>query len=218
MECKKKTLRMRISGLIMRSMKRFTSSNRDRHQERIERLVSKGMKLGSNVRIHPSASIDSHFCFLINIGDNSTITRGVRLLAHDATISIFTEGHGRLGKVDIKENCLIGTNAIVLPGVTIGPNAIVASGSVVNKDIPPNSCVAGVPARYYMSYEDYVKKERDKIKDSYVIDSKHIYLCDDDIDKDIKEKILKETEDKDIYMNNLFETRKKWKSSLYRSD
>ena len=78
------------------------------------------------------------------------------MLAHDSTIYSFTGGYGKLGKIDIKENCIIGNYSIILPGVTIGPNVLVATGSVVNKDVPPNTCVGGVPARYYSSFEDFV--------------------------------------------------------------
>ncbi|WP_369682643.1 sugar O-acetyltransferase [Methanosphaera cuniculi] len=49
-------------------------------------------------------------------------------------------------EVKIGKRCWIGTNAIILPGVTIGDNVIVAAGSVVTKDIPDNMIVGGVPA------------------------------------------------------------------------
>ena len=53
----------------------------------------------------------------------------------------------RVGMVDIKDNVFIGHGAIVLPGVTIGPNAIVAAGSVVSRDVAEGDIVAGVPAK-----------------------------------------------------------------------
>jgi len=46
----------------------------------------------------------------------------------------------------IKRNAWIGAGATILPGVTIGENAIVAAGAVVSRDVPPNTVVAGVPA------------------------------------------------------------------------
>lgn len=52
-----------------------------------------------------------------------------------------------LGPVHIQRNAWIGTNATILPGVTIGKNAIVGAGSVVTKDVPANTVVAGVPAK-----------------------------------------------------------------------
>jgi acetyltransferase-like isoleucine patch superfamily enzyme len=53
----------------------------------------------------------------------------------------------RIGNVTIKNNVLIGSGCIILPGVTIQEGAIIGSGSVVNKDIPSNSIAGGVPAK-----------------------------------------------------------------------
>lgn len=52
-----------------------------------------------------------------------------------------------LNPVKINRNAWVGANATVLPGVTIGENAVVAAGAVVTKDVPANTVVAGVPAR-----------------------------------------------------------------------
>jgi len=133
------------------------------HKEKIDILRKKGLKTGKKVLIDPTAKIDYHTCFLISIGDNSIINAGVHLLAHDSTIGRFTGGYRRMGRIDIKENCIIGVNSVILPGVTIGPNALVAAGSVVNKDIPPNTCVAGVPARYYGKFSDIIEKNKEDI-------------------------------------------------------
>jgi acetyltransferase-like isoleucine patch superfamily enzyme len=48
----------------------------------------------------------------------------------------------------IKQNAWIGANATILPGVTVGENAIVAAGAVVSKDVPANTVVGGVPAKF----------------------------------------------------------------------
>jgi acetyltransferase-like isoleucine patch superfamily enzyme len=47
----------------------------------------------------------------------------------------------------IKRNAWIGAGATILPGVAIGENSIVAAGAVVNKDVPANTIVGGVPAK-----------------------------------------------------------------------
>jgi acetyltransferase-like isoleucine patch superfamily enzyme len=47
---------------------------------------------------------------------------------------------------------------ILLPGVEVGPNAVVAAGSVVTKTVPPNSLAMGVPARVFMTTEEYAKQ------------------------------------------------------------
>ncbi len=67
-------------------------------------------------------------------------------------------GYTKIGRIDIKENCFIGDSVIVLPNVTIGPNSIVGAGSVVTKNVPPNTIVAGNPARAITSVDDYIKK------------------------------------------------------------
>lgn len=51
------------------------------------------------------------------------------------------------GKVILKKNCRIGTHSSIMPGVTVGENAIVGAHSFVTKDVPPNTTVGGVPAK-----------------------------------------------------------------------
>lgn len=72
-------------------------------------------------------------------------------------VSLLSEGHPTSGKdrhslvpkpVHIKRNAWIGANATILPGVTVGENAVVAAGSVVSKDVPDNTVVGGVPAKF----------------------------------------------------------------------
>ena len=53
---------------------------------------------------------------------------------------------------------MIGAGSKILPNVKIGPNVIVAAGSIVTKDIPENSVVAGVPARVIGTFDDFAKK------------------------------------------------------------
>ena len=49
--------------------------------------------------------------------------------------------------IEIKDNCFIGVRVTFLPGVTVGPNSIVGAGSVVTRDVTPNTVVMGNPAR-----------------------------------------------------------------------
>ena len=64
----------------------------------------------------------------------------------------------QLSTVIIGENCWIGEKAIILPGVTIGDNAVIGAGSVVTRDIPANTIAVGNPARVIKSF-NYDKRE-----------------------------------------------------------
>ncbi|MDH5675431.1 MAG: hypothetical protein OEZ06_25135 [Myxococcales bacterium] len=84
------------------------------------------------------------------------------LYGHDGSISMLNRAYGarldRVGKVDIRDNVFIGNWALVMPGVTIGPNAVVAAGAVVTRDVAEGTVVAGVPARAVGRVDDLVEK------------------------------------------------------------
>jgi tetrahydrodipicolinate N-succinyltransferase len=67
-----------------------------------------------------------------------------------------------VGKIDIKDNVFIGHGAIILGNVTIGPNAVVAAGAVVSRDVLPGDIVGGVPAKPIGKTDLLVKKLVDK--------------------------------------------------------
>jgi acetyltransferase-like isoleucine patch superfamily enzyme len=60
----------------------------------------------------------------------------------------------------IKKGAVIGANSILIPGVTIGEEAVVAAGSIVTRDVPPRTVVAGVPAKPLTSRDKYEAKKR----------------------------------------------------------
>ncbi len=153
-----------IAGIFFEIAIQFlTALHLHRYRMRIRRLVARGLTLGKNVTIQYSAQIDDVYPYLIRIGNNCSISNEVRILAHDATPFKFTNGYTRLGKVEIRDNCFIGEKAIILPGVTIGPNVLIAAGSVVNRDLPPNSCVAGIPARVYGRFDELIEQHQRRI-------------------------------------------------------
>jgi len=136
---------------------------------RLHKLIKRGMKVGKNVYINEKVEFDLNYPYLIDIGDNCRISIGVRILAHDATT--FRElGVTRIAPVKILDGTFIGERAIILPGVTLGPNAMVAAGSVVNRDVPEGKAVAGNPARAYYNYSDIIMKYIEIIKSGIVFD------------------------------------------------
>lgn len=166
-------------------------------KQKLNNRIASGLTLGKNVTIMPRVNIDSSYPYLISIGDNCSLSNGVVIIAHDATPFKFTNGYTRLGKVNIKDNCYFGTDVIILPGVTIGPNVLVAAGSVVNKDIPPNSCVAGNPARVYTKFDEFIKNHEELIKRSPALDYNEVKSPNNEF----KEKMKKMLDDNEwIYV------------------
>ena len=84
-------------------------------------------------------------CFeYIELGNDCAISDNVTISDSD---SHSINGNKVTSPIIIKDHVWIGKNAIILKGVTIGEGAVVAAGSVVTKDVPPNSLVGGVPAK-----------------------------------------------------------------------
>ena len=109
----------------------------------------KFIKIGKDVFIN-------HACSFLDMG-------GITIEDHvliGPRVNLITENHPAdpidrraliTKPIVIKRNAWIGANATILPGVTIGVNAIVAAGAVVAKDVPDNAIVGGVPAKFIKS-------------------------------------------------------------------
>lgn len=104
--------------------------------------------------------------YLVEIGDNACITRGVNITTHDGGIWVLRRMYPelaemyRFGNVEIGDNCHIGMNALIMPSVTIGKDCIIGAGAVVTHDIPDNSVAVGVPARVIETIIEYMEKNK----------------------------------------------------------
>jgi acetyltransferase-like isoleucine patch superfamily enzyme len=117
-----------------------------------------GVKVGNNCRVY-SFKFGTE-PWLIEIGNNVTITSGVVMLTHDGSTWLINDQNGRrylYRRIYIGDNVFIGINSILMPGVRIESNVIVAAGSVVTKSIPSGKIVGGNPARIIGEYSDYEK-------------------------------------------------------------
>jgi UDP-2-acetamido-3-amino-2,3-dideoxy-glucuronate N-acetyltransferase len=111
--------------------------------------IQKGATIGKNCKI----SSHSFICEGVHIADNVFIGHGVMFTndlfprATNPDGSQQTDADWILVETHVKKGASIGSNATILCGITIGENALVGAGSVVTKDVPANTIVAGNPAR-----------------------------------------------------------------------
>ncbi|RJV24884.1 acyltransferase [Coprococcus sp. AF18-48] len=175
----------KICYKIIKTIKGPTPTDEQIAERIIEKIRNGGGKVGNNVHIIAS-NIDMGEPYLLKIGNNVTIT-GVKILTHDASL-YKTVGYSKAGKVHIGNDVFVGWGSIILPNTTIGNKVVIGAGAVVAKDIPDNSVVIGNPCQILCTYDEYVNKTKDLMKEYPVID-----LLPDELmnDEDSKAKIVK---------------------------
>lgn len=118
-------------------------------------------KVGTFVEIQKNASIGKHckisshtfICEGVHVEDNVFIGHNVTFIndkyprATNLDGSLQTESDWSVVETWIKKGASIGSSSTILCGITVGENAIIGAGSVVTKDVLPNTIVAGVPAK-----------------------------------------------------------------------
>ena len=152
-----------VSRTIELSAALNTSTNIDQIRDRLSEII--GTPIDKSTRVF--IPFHTNFGQFIRIGRNVFINHGCTFLdlggitiEDDVLIgpkvNLLSEGHplvpdGRkvleLNRVLIKRNAWIGAASTILPGVTVGENAVVAAGALVTKDVPDNTIVGGVPAK-----------------------------------------------------------------------
>ena len=126
-----------------------------------------GVKIGANCEITSKNITWGSEPYLIEIGNNVRITDGVKFITHDGGVWVLRNLYNEkkidvFGKIKIGNNCNIGWNAIIMPGVNIGNNCVVGAGAVVTKNVDDNSVVVGIPAKKIESIDEYYNKVKEK--------------------------------------------------------
>ena len=138
--------------------------------QEVHKYQKMGMKVGKNCSfVSPGPNFGSE-PYLIEIGDNTTVSFDVAFVTHDAATRVLRNLADNdkekqtviYGKIKVGKNCFIGCRSTILAGVEIGDNTIIGAGSVVNRDIPANSVAAGVPCKVICTLEEYKEKHKDE--------------------------------------------------------
>lgn len=117
---------------------------------RFKRMLQKhfwGMDIHPSARICDTALIDRTWPRGIHIGANCIIDEEAVVLTHDMTRGLYLDTR-------ISAGCRLGARSIVLPGLTIGEDCVIAPGAVVTKDMPPGAYAIGNPAQITLRSED----------------------------------------------------------------
>ncbi|UCH65131.1 MAG: N-acetyltransferase [Ignavibacterium sp.] len=113
------------------------------------------VEIQKNATIGKNCKISSHtfICEGVHVGDNVFVGHNVTFIndknprSVNVDGSMQTEADWAVEETFVKKGASIGSSATIMCGVTVGENAIVGAGAVVTKDVPPNTIVAGVPAK-----------------------------------------------------------------------
>lgn len=128
----------------------------------IEVCKARGLKVGKNVIFIEAPKFGSE-PYLIEIGDRTKITANCTFINHDGAMYVIRSMEKyadarNFGRIKIGNNCFIGNNCTILPGVEMGDNCILGAGSVLSSSMPANSVYAGVPAKFICTIEEYGDK------------------------------------------------------------
>ncbi len=131
-------------------------------------MIREEAKVGNNVVIGTLSVIEGH----VTIGNNVRIESGVFIPVNTYIgnnvflgpyVVITNDKYplsSKLKGATIEDGAIVGANAVLIAGVRVGEGAVIAAGSVVTKDVPPKSVVAGVPAKVIGKREDYERKKK----------------------------------------------------------
>jgi acetyltransferase-like isoleucine patch superfamily enzyme len=140
------------------------------HGDKVAYLRRQGMRIGPHAALLARVEDFGTEPWLIQIGARVSVAAGAVFVTHDGASRVFREGvaggsaFGNVfAPIRVEDDSMIGLRAILMPGVTVGPRSIVGAGSLVTRDVPPDTVVGGFPARVLCTLEQYERKYRERM-------------------------------------------------------
>lgn len=131
------------------------------NKARIKMQCWRGVKIGKNVHVGTYVNMDLPYPYFITVEDGVSLAGSITILAHNKPLEYHKNcSPSYIAPVVVHKNAWVAVNVTILPGVEIGEGAIVASNSLVNKDVPPMTLFGGSPAKV-------IKDLSDKLKSNY---------------------------------------------------
>lgn len=118
----------------------------------------RGVKIGKNVHIGTYVNMDLPYPYFVVVEDGVSLAGSIDVVAHNKPLKYHQcVSDSYVAPVIIRKNAWVAVGVTLLPGVEIGEGAIVAAGSLVNKDVPPMVMVAGTPAKVVKDFSDKLR-------------------------------------------------------------
>lgn len=150
-----------LSSTLSSKMLRWLAMIHPDNMTRENLLRFSNLQIGKNTIINIGINVYNASDDVVEIGNNCDIAANVSLITESGVlmselkdIPYIKDNYIKQGKIKIEDHVWIGANVIVFPGVTIGHHSIIGAGSIITRDIPPNSIAKGQPGKVFKVIRD----------------------------------------------------------------